>query len=534
MSKNCTVLFPDEGEPLASFERRIAESKGEVIVLFSGAEAEILGNKELRKRVLATCKKFSTRLRIATRNTTIAKAARAKGIRVVNNVQDLKKLLKDNALLEEAQREFQPHVWQQQLRSKLQSMGLLSLPKLRIWALIGVSVFLFGFVVFRLLPSAEVRVWPREEAISQTSNIFLAQSGAIAELPERVRVLDLIPVTVQVDKSITFDQVSREFIGSNSTTVMSVKNSTLEPYWLKAGSRLGNEAGMIFKIQDSIKVDPGGEVLVKAEADPVDLYGEILGERGNVPAGLKWNFIGLTPEERIKVFAVNTEAGTGAVSKYRTVLSRYDVEIAEKQLKSELLSEARQLVDEQKQLMNARNPEQVMDLLYYDELTKVEYKNLELPTEYINAPVKTVPVAGSIVYTMYAYDTQQVLEMLSKEIKTHVNDNRRLLEHTLTLSRLVTHVIDYEDDFSWIKITVDLTGVEQHILDPLSPTGAVFAKKVRKAIKGLHKIEAQAIVSNFPEVKKVEVSVWPPWASVLPRIPSSIVVTPVVEPPETE
>ncbi len=524
-----TVLFPDEGESLVSFERRIAESKGEVIILFSDLEQLLLRDKETRKRMLATCKKFSTRIRIASRSAQIIHAARAKGIRVVSTVQDIKKLLKDHPMQEDALREFQPHIWRQQLRSKLQAMGLLSLPKLRIWALILVSVLLFGFIVLRLLPSAEVKVWPQEETISQTANVFLAQSGALAQLPERVRVIDLVPITVRVEKTITFDHISREFIGSNATTVMEVVNTSIEPYWLKKGSRLQNQAGMIFRIQESIKVEPNGTAVVKAEAEPVDLYSQILGERGNVPAGLRWDFPGLTRAEQQEVYATNTEPGTGAVSDYRTVLSQYDIDSAKKQLESELLSEAKRLVEEKNDVMNANNLSMHMEILYYDELTKIEYKDIQLPTQFLGAPVKTVPISGVVEYTMYSYDTQNVRSMLSKELKTHVNDNRRLLEHTLTLERLVTHVIDYTDDFMWIKITVDLSGTEQYILDPLSPTGAVFAKKVRKAIKGLPKEEAGRIVSNFPEVKKAEVSVWPPWGRTLPGIPSSIVVTPVVE-----
>ncbi|MCB9808424.1 hypothetical protein H6770_04180 [Candidatus Peribacteria bacterium] len=523
------VLFPDEGEPLASFEKRIIESKGEVVVLFSGMEPLLVREKDARQRLMNTCKKYSTRLRIASRHALIIKGARQRGIRVVSTVSDLKKLLSGSVQLEDAVREFQPHIWRQQLRSQLQRMGLLSLPKLRIWLLIFISVFLFGFVVFRLLPSAEIRVWPQEEPISQTANIFLAQSGAIASLPERVRVLDLIPITVRVDKTITFDQISREFIGTNATTLMQVSNNSLEPYWLKQGSRLRNEAGMIFRIRDSIKVEPGEHISVLAEADPVDIFGEILGDRGNVPAGLKWNFTGLDPDEQKLVFATNIDSGTGAVSSYRTVLSAYDIDVAKKQLETELLSEAKRLIEEQRDVMNARGDGTAYDILYYDELTQTEFMDMDLPTEFINAPVKTIPVTGSIMYTMYVYDTQKVLDMLSREITSHVNENRRLLEHTLKLSSLVTHVIDYTDDFSWIKITVDLTGTEQHILDPLSPTGAVFAKKVRKAVKGLHSIEAQRIVNNFPEVKKAEVSVWPPWSSILPTIPSSIVITPVLK-----
>ena len=119
--------------------------------------------------------------------------------------------------------------------------------------------------------------------------------------------------------------------------------------------------------------------------------------------------------------------------------------------------------------------------------------------------------------------------MLSKELRTHVGEGRRILEDSLTLDRLVAHVIDYEDDFSWIKLTVDLTGSQQYILDPLSPTGALFAKKVREGVKGLSKEEAQRIVDNLPEVKKADVSVWPPWSGTLPSIASHIIIEPIIE-----
>lgn len=524
-----TVLFPDQGESLSSFERRIKEAKGEVLVIFSDLELVLSKDKEARKRALAVCKKFSTRLRIATKNQTLIRAARAKGIRVVQSVADLKKILAGTPALDDALREFQPHIWRQQLRNRLQSIGLLSLPKLRIWLLIGVSAMLFFFIVFRLLPSATVQVWPQEENISQTANIFLAQSGAIADLPPRVRVMDLIPITVRVDRTMTFDQISKEFVGTNAKTVMKVFNNTDEPYWLKAGTRVQNQAGMIFKLRDSIKIETQDYTVAHAEAIPEDIYGEIIGERGNVPAGLRWELPGLTKEEQKYVYAQNTEPGRGGVTDYQTVLSEKDMNIAKEQLKQELLSEAKKLVNEERDLLNVSDETSVPELLHYDELTIAEYTDFVLPTQFLNLPVKTAPIEGSIIYTMYAYDTQEVLEMLSRELRTHVGEDKRLIEETLDLKRLVAHVIDYQDDFSWIKITVDLSGTEQHILDPLSPTGAVFAKKVRDSVKGMHRDDAERIVANYPEVKKASVSVWPPWTRMLPTIPSSIIIEPVIE-----
>lgn len=528
-SQDITVLFPDQGESLVLFERRISDTKGEMLIVFSELELQILGDKDMRKRVLSTCKKYSTRLRIATRSTALASAARAKGIRVIETVSDLKKFLGTHPLLDDALREFQPQIWRQQLRNKLQTMGLLSLPKLRIWALIGISGTLFFFVVFRLLPSATVYVWPREDTVSQTANIFLAQSGAIASLPPRVRVMDLVPLTVRETRTMTFDQISKEFIGVNAQTVMKVINTSTEPYWLKAGSRLRNQAGMTFKILDSIKIESFDETLVRAEAEPEDIYGEIVGDRGNIPEGLKWYFPGLTKEEQELVYAENIEPGEGGISEYRHVLSPDDLEIARKKLESELLSQAKQIVDERKALANADGTYGNLELLYYDELTKIRYVDFVMPEEFLGKPVESVPVQGSIVYVMYGYDSQEVLDMLSRELRTHVGEGRRLIEGTLDLTRLVTHVIDYEDDFSWIKLTVDLSGTEQFILDPLSPTGAVFAKKVRKNVVGLHCDDAERIVVNYPEVKKAEVSVWPPWTRTLPTIPTSVIIEPVYE-----
>lgn len=528
-SSPITVLFPDQGESLASFERRISQEKGEVLVVFSELELLLTKEKEARKHMMAVCKKFSTRLRVATRNAVLIRAARAKGIRVIESVTDLKKFLRDSDQLDDALREFQPHIWRQQLRSRLQSMGLLSLPKLRIWALIGVSGFLFCFIVFRLLPSATVRVWPREETISQTANIFLAQSGAIVDLPKRVRVMDLIPITVRVDRTITFDQISRQFIGENSTTTMRVVNNSDEPYWLKTGTRVRNQAGMTFRLRDSIKIEPVSEFLVVAEAEPEDLYGGIVGERGNVPAELKWYFPGLTQDEQQLVYAVNTVPGTGGESDYNTVLSEDDITIGKKQLNTELLAEAKRLINERRDTINAQSELTFIEILHYDELTKVEYLDFVMPNQFMGQPVASVPIEGSVLYTMYAYDTQEVLNMLSRELKTHVGEGRRLLETTLDLSRLVAHVIDYENDFSWIKLTVDLSGTVQYILDPLSPTGAVFAKKVRENVAGLHKEDASRIVGNYPEVKNVEVSVRPFWNRYLPTIPTSIVIEPVLK-----
>ena len=524
-----TLLIPDHGEALADFLHRVEERKGQGIVILSELEPIVLSDEGARERLLKLVAGESSRLRLATRQSLIAREARAKGVRVIDRLSDLERLLKGHPQALEAKREFMPHIWRQQLRSRLQSMGLLSLPKLRIWILIILSSVLLFFVVFRLLPSAIVKVWPREDTVTETVNIFLSSTGALATIPSRVRVMELVPIQITVDKTVTYDQISKKFNGTNAQLTMTIFNKSREPYWLKKGSRLQNEAGIAFKINDSVKIDSGSQTDVKATAVPEDMYGVIIGVRGNVPAGLRWQFPALDPDERLLVYAENKTAGEGGVTAYDTVLSQEDITLARKNLEHELLSEAKRLADERKDIFNAQHKDSSLEILYYDELTHFTYHDFSLPTGFIGQKVASVPVSGSITYAAFAYDANEVLALLSKEVTSHATAGRKILPETLSLEHLVTHVIDYEDDLSWIKLTVDLSGTEQYVLEPLSPTGAVFAKKVRDHIINLSKDEASRVVMNFPEVKRAEIVLWPPWSPALPSIASHISIVPVTD-----
>jgi len=524
-----TVLFPDEGESLASFQKRVLDVKAERVVILSFLEEKFLKDFSLVGPFLKELAAQSAHIRIATRSAKLAQAARIRGFRVFDSARELRKLLEQHPLSEEALRTFSPQAWKQQLRTRLQSVGLLSLPKIRIWSLIIVSALLFIFVFFRLMPSVTVSVWPREDGVSQTLNIFLVQSGALADIPTRVRVMDLVPLVQEIDRTITFDSISKDFVGTNASVVMTFVNNAAESYSFRKGTRLSNQAGMVFRIQDSIIVGAGETETVKAIADDVDLYGEVIGIRGNVPSGLKWDIPGLSEPERRLVYAENRTEATGGITDYRTVLSSDDLDLGKRRLEQELLALAKQLADEEKVLRNSDTTDEKLEILYYDELTKIEFQNFDLPDEFLNQAVTSVPFSGRIRYIAYGYDTKKVLDLLSEELRKHVEIDKRLLEETLTLDRLVTHVIDYSDDLSWIKITVDLSGTEQFILDPLSPTGSKFARKVRENITGISLEDARGIIQNFPEVEKVEFSLWPPWNKTLPLIPSHIYVEPVVK-----
>lgn len=518
------VLFPQDGESWAALARRMQETAGEMLLILSGRETELIESNDLRTALLADCKKIHQRLRIATKHPLIAAQARASGIRVLDRTKHIKALLIHHPKLNEALRVFSPHLWRQQLKSRLQRMGLLTVPKFRIFSIVFLSLALFYIVVFRLLPSATILVKPRQESINQTTNIYLTQSGSTIDPTSSVRTMPLIPIVMHVTRSITFDHISKQFIGTSARTDLTIINTSPGPYSLRKGTRFTNQAGMVFKTTESANIPGSGSLTVHAQAADTDLYGQIIGERGNVPAGLKWDIPGLAPEERVNVYAENKKAATGGSTAYKSVLQQQDLDLAQALFRKELLASARQMVDDEMKRLNASGGDRSIRLIDSSVLTKAEYTGAVLPTNLIGKEVTSVPVSGSFTYTAYAYDALAILRLLKTELASHTREGRQLLEERISLADLVATPIEWADDFTWIKLTVDLTALQQYILDPLSAEGAIFAKHVREQVTGKENDEALRIIKNMPEVETARITQWPPWGRRLPGIPSHIAV----------
>ena len=128
-SSNVTVLLPEDSESWSSFADRIASAEGEVLAVLSGREEDLISQPEIRSMFFKECKKHAKKLRFASKHPLIVSEARAAGIRVLERTKQIRHLLEGHPLLNEVMQVFSPHLWRQQLTSRLQRMGLLSLPR---------------------------------------------------------------------------------------------------------------------------------------------------------------------------------------------------------------------------------------------------------------------------------------------------------------------------------------------------------------------------------------------------------------------
>lgn len=525
-SASITVLLPGSAESWAAFLERMGGTSGEMLIILSGRDEELESQDDVRRQFLKSCTIFRDRLRIATKQQRLSTEARERGFRVLDRTRHVRLFLADHPQLPEALRAFSPHLWQQQLKTRLQRMGLLSVPKLRIGLLVGLSFLLFLFVLFRLLPSADISIKSRQEPVSQTINILLVQSGAVVEGFHRVRTMPLVPLIVHLERELTSNAISKEFIGTSAHVVMTVVNASTQPYSLRKGTRVTNQAGMIFRLQDQVvNLAPGGQATVPAKAEDQDLYGEIIGERGNIPAGLKWEIPGLSPEERKVIYAENKLPAAGGTTAYRSVLRKEDLELARQRLEQQMVAGAKELIEEERVKRNAQDPHRQLSILSYPELTRAYFSGASLPTELLGQQVSSFTIAEKLSYRVSAYDASAIVDFLSGELRAHVREGKELMEDSLSRDRLDVRVIGYDDDLAWVKLTVELVGKDRYILDTLTPAGALFAKRMREKVAGLSRDEALRIVKNMPEIEDAKISIWPPWQSRMPAIPSNISIT---------
>ncbi len=527
--QTAAVLIPDEGEAWLAFVKRIRAVHHRRLVILSGRERELLDHPDFLEQVLAACRTQPRHTFVATAHRALLAELRERGLSVIQHTRQLKQALgPDHPKLALAIQAFSPHIWRQQLKSQLQSMGLLSLPRLRSYGLVLLSLALFSFVVFRLLPSAELTIHPRQDSVGETSNLFLVASGAMlppGSAPGVTR-LELEPVVVTIEKTITFDQISKQFRGTAATLEMSVVNQTENDIELRKGTRFMNQAGMIFTIPQRLKVPGRSQKNVTATAAAEDLYGQIIGDRGNVPADLQWTIPGLNEADQKLIFGQNRTAGTGGTTAYATVLTEQDLKLAQSRLEQELEAAAKGEVEWRRSERDARTLANSFRLLTPTKLFKKEFQHLSLPTQLVGQETNSLTASGTLVYTVLGYDLEPILELLRGRLTEHVREGKKLREDLLDAEHLDVRVILYDDNLTWAKVTAELTGTEEFILDPLTPAGALFAQRVRESITDTSKAEALRIVQNMPEVDHAEISIWPFWNSTLPSIPSHITITP--------
>jgi hypothetical protein len=401
--------------------------------------------------------------------------------------------------------------------------------KKALFALVTVSVILLMGISYIALPGATLILTPKSSVIEVPKNVILADVDRNrAELD--TRPTNMIPsyrITTQIDKVFTFQATGKDAQGGMSSRgKIKIKNLSSNDWPLVPKTRFQTADGLVFRLGKQVSVPAGtpekpGELEVEVVADPVDAFGQPIGDKGNLKGEVKFFLPALSAENQKKLFADSSGDFSGGVTNVVKFISKEDLQAAQLKMETELKNAAEA---ELKAVITKRNENQNTRLALLTGKNIIEYgtPKIIIPPNMEGQKLDSFDVKGSMVVSGVAYDLDELLGILKREIKMKKNPEKALAsvdEDSLTMK-----IVDYDKNAQKITITATIQGIEEFEISPKKENGDRLIKKIKESIVGKDLREARDFIQNLPEIERVEIKTWPAWTPTLPSVPDNIKV----------
>lgn len=398
--------------------------------------------------------------------------------------------------------------------------------------LLVLSASLFMLISYIALPGATILIRPKFDNISHSVNIVLADKRKNQNLilQNAPNIIASETIVIETRQTKVFNTTSTEFEGTNATGVIKVVNSSDEEWPLRADTRFQTPDGIVFRITQGVLVPPAttdeagektpGSLEVAAQADPLDIYGKPVGDRGNI-GPTKFVIPGLSRYNQALIWGESEAPMTGGITKYRKIVKEEDVEAAKKQIQDNLLLLAKEDLRTRIDELNKLNHTNLV-LLDDRRYLKTQLLDLRISEDLIGTQKEKFEVFAKISAEGVAYDYNQLYALLKREIITRTHPDMRIREDSIQPDTISYEVIEEDPVLGQIKITATIKGIEEFVIDDSQEAGVRFGNKVRDKVLGLPLQEAQSLIANMSEVDAVQIKTWPIWLSNMPRIPENI------------
>jgi hypothetical protein len=263
-----------------------------------------------------------------------------------------------------------------------------------------------------------------------------------------------------------------------------------------------------------------GSLVSPAEADPFDLYGKPVGDRGNVAPG-KFTIPALSKYNQRLIWGESDAPMEGGVTLYEPIVRKVDIEAAKKEIQGNLIlmakEDLRTYIDEINQMNRTR-----MVLMDDDRHLKTKLVDLRFPEGLEGSRREKFELFAKIDAQGVAFDFDQLFAILKGEIGSRTHPDMRIRENSLTPDNVGYQVIEENADLGQIKVTATIRGIEEYVIEPSSEAGLRFGSRLKEKVLGLSVSEAENLIGNMPEVDAVKVKPWPVWMKNLPQVAEGI------------
>ena len=396
-------------------------------------------------------------------------------------------------------------------------------------SLIVVSVFVLLVIVYIALPGVTIYVTPAASVLEKSVNITLADYNKNkSELETRPpHMIASYPIATTVKKTITRYSTGKKFSekGSNSSGFITIYNQTNSPWPLIAQTRFQTSEGLVFRIPEGVTVPAAttagpGSIKAFVNADILDAYGGVVGERGNIGPS-KFFLPGLKDDSKAKISAESTEPMTGGVTDFISFVSKEDLDTARQAIKDELLKVALEELEEAVQAKSELvGEENGFSLLKGSDAVKLGEVKIVLDESLEGRDMKEFSISGEVYVSGVYYDHDSMLDILVQELEMKKSPQKELLR--VNEDSTSYRIFEWNEAAGKIKLTANIKGIEQYSIDVDMENGQRLMEKIKEHIVGKDIEQAKNYIQNLPEINKVEIDSWPAWAPTIPNLPDNI------------
>jgi hypothetical protein len=389
-------------------------------------------------------------------------------------------------------------------------------------ALVTVTALVLLTIIYIALPGATIYLIPKTTVLEKATNITLANFETNrAELDTHPpHMIASYPVSVPAKKTLTYFATGKNFQGKNSSGTLTIFNKSAHTWPLIEQTRFQTPDGVVFRIKKGANVPAGGKVETNVVADPMDAYGQVVGDRGNI-GPTRFFLPALREDSQKELYAESFAPMSGGVTSYLTIVSEEDVAAATRRLEDELKTAAEEaLADAVLSKNKMLQGETAFELLKGNLAIEIGEPILNIPDGLVGLELSQFDIDGEIAASGVYYNRNELLEILKSELMLKKSPEKRIVK--VNEDSATQKIFDIDEPAGKIKITATIKGLEVYEISPEKENGARLIKKIKDHILGKDIEGAENYIQNLPEINKVEIKSWPAWALTIPNVPDNI------------
>ncbi len=408
--------------------------------------------------------------------------------------------------------------WEEKKRDLL---NRLQKPKKGVLLALGIlSLVLLLFVATIALPGATLKITPQKKVVETTITVTL-DSGSLENETDswRKAVIAAVPLETIIEETISFPTVSFFFTGKNASGNIRIKNESAEEITLRPNTQFVTEEGISFRAKDWSRIPAKGEAIVAVGAEEEDIFGKMVGVRGNLEPPLRMKLPKIPSQISSLVYAEVFEPLTGGIDGRVPRIAERDFQVAKNQISETLRKEA---TENLKSFLDRRNKLEDKDFVfvYDDRFLKTEILDLEMPNDLLGSEVDSFPVRARMRFSAIAYSRAEMRSVLRGALEKSISPGMELMD--FEDGNLLPEIVSSSE--KRIKLSVSVRGVQRFIIESRTAEGVAFVNRVKDTIAGKPIDEAKKLLENFTEVAAVDIAVWPPFVLRVPRLSENISV----------